>query len=350
MYCRYCGKLVKEDVVYCNYCGKKIGDLDEIQSDIKSAKTIVAKKCLVCGRQFEDGDIRILLEDGGSICEDCYSAFGEGQIQNEDEIQDKTDSDTLAWQTQAHEILKIAKKKGHKIKRKLNKWYLLYIIPIVILAIILIKVNSIKGHWYLTNAEEVGVYSNRSTIFSEPSTEVYFNENGSFSNTDTGSILGTYRANDGILTLIGPQGDIYTLGYKIKWGKLYLYYGNKECVYSRILKMVDPESVKIARLICTDDNKDMMIYNTDLTGKTFVTDGSTDDPQYKYGVRIQLNDERKRELADYMTEHFNHLMEINPEGGNMWRAEINVVITDGNIFIYYSDDEAEAREFYDTIK
>lgn len=86
----------------------------------------------------------------------------------------------------------------------------------LVFIVILIKVNSINGHWYQVNTDEftwVDAYGFKT--YSGLGEELYFNNNGSFANTDTGSILGTYTAKNGLLTLSSSHENM-VLAYKIK--------------------------------------------------------------------------------------------------------------------------------------
>lgn len=242
------------------------------------------------------------------------------------------------------------KKMIQKKLKRINSWHLIYIIPIIIFIIFLIKINSIKGHWYLANADDFRRRSGDFYVYSGPSEEIFFNSNGSFSDSDNGSILGTYSAKDGILTLNYSNGETETCGYKVKWGKLYIYVGKKECVYARRIDEVEPESVLLTKILCIEDNGMFSIYNTDITSKTFITDKSASDPQYKYGIQVQLNEENKEIFETFTTDHLFHDIELDTVHINSRSLSINAIITDGKVIIAYFDNEEDARNYYNSVE
>ena len=242
------------------------------------------------------------------------------------------------------------KKRAKRLLKK-YKWHFIYFVPIIIFVMFFIKINSIGGHWYLANEDDFKIhYSGGLTGYIGPSEELYFNSNGSFSDSDNGSILGTYSAQNGILTLNYSDGETETCGYKVKWGDLYIYVDKKEYIYARRITEVEHESVLITKILCTEDNGMFPIYNTDITGKIFITDKSTDDPQYKYRIQIQLNNENKEIFKTFTTEHLYHEIELDTVSINSQLVSINTVITDGKVIIAYFANEEDAREYYNSVE
>lgn len=177
---------------------------------------------------------------------------------------------------------------------------------------------------------------------------MYFNANGSFSDTDTGSILGTYMAKNGVLTLSSSCENI-VLAYKIKWGKLYLYEGKKEYIYARILKKGEPQSALMIRMICVEDGESFTIYNTDISGKIFITD-EMDEPQYKYKIAVDLNNEQMQLFEDFTEDHLYHDIEVGTGDYGVQIIPMDSMITDDRVVIAYFDNESDARACYRTIE
>lgn len=236
-----------------------------------------------------------------------------------------------------------------KIKRK-YLWYGIYFIPILVFLILLVKINSITGHWYMINADKFSYYSDGFIEYYGPSQEIYFNSNDSFSDSDNGSILGTYTADKGILTLYyNNSSKPILLAYKVKHGKLHIYDGNKEYIYTRLFFEKESSTIVQTEILCINDNDIFLIEKTDIIKLTFVMDESK-EPQYRYGIRIQLNDEKSKELKDFTTKHLQHDIEINNRFHVQHFVSIDNVIGDGNFFIAYFDSEYAARGYYDTLK
>lgn len=246
-------------------------------------------------------------------------------------------------------------KKSFKIPKKyfkIIKKHFLYIIPIIVFIIVVVKINSISGHWYLTNAEDfMRRLDGGFMAYHGPSQELYFNSNGSFSDSDDGSILGTYKAQNGILTLYDSQlGETTTMGYKIKWGKLYIYAEKQECIYSRRISETKPESDLLAEIVCEEDEDVFSIYNMDIAKKAFITNNSIDDTQYRYGIQVQLNSEQKQLFENFTKKHLSHDVGFWGSGSGWYSFHISDCIVDGKVIIAYFHEEAEARQYYDTIK
>lgn len=88
MFCRYCGKLISDDSKYCEFCGKLLVD-EEISISVKEPEVVkeseMVERCRVCGKIFCN-ELRIPLETGGNICEDCDVAlFGSKENECNDE-------------------------------------------------------------------------------------------------------------------------------------------------------------------------------------------------------------------------------------------------------------------------
>lgn len=240
-----------------------------------------------------------------------------------------------------------------KILKKLKRsiLYIIPLLPLVVFLIIFCKVNSIKGHWYYYEARKgssVIEYNSYSLI-----KEINFNSNGTFSLDNRKSIDGTYTAKNKVLSLCWRNyTDIYS--YEIKLGKLYIYKGEKTFVYARRIIEIEPESIQVAEINCTDDDERFAIYNTDLVGKTFITNNDAKNNE-KYEISIQLKNEKLKQMEYFINNHSGHDL----QSGIVVSSEryldccsfdsANAILGDSVIIAYY-ENELVAREKYDDIE
>lgn len=128
-----------------------------------------------------------------------------------------------------------------------------------------------------------------------------------------------------------------------------MYKGNKEHIYARIVKKGEPQSVLVSQMTCVEDSESFAIYNTDISGKTFVVDES-DDPQYRYKIAVELDDEHVQLFENFSKDHFYHDFEIVTENNGSYVIQMNSMIMDDKIVIAFFDNESDARVYYKTIE
>lgn len=76
-----------------------------------------------------------------------------------------------------------------------------------------------------------------------------------------------------------------------------------------------------------------------------VTDNLKEEPQYKYGICINLKSEKEEEIEEFLAEYtsLSHNIMLNPASVKQSVPLSDSITSDGNLFMAYFDNEADAE-------